>query len=107
MELSAKTSGGLWMGNSQVPRFTGALGESYDDFVIAMQLYYLGHKEEDRAMLGPRIVLGMQGEMRKALAALKPEDLTAKDGWKAIDEALRARGYKPDKRRALAVTPWI
>ena len=89
---------------SLVQKFGGGLGEDYEDFVMAMQLYYLSHKEEDRVLLGPRIVLGMQGEMRKALAALDAKELTKPDGWKIIDRELKARGYKPNKRRMLAAT---
>ena len=85
-----------------IPVFEGRADEDYGEFVMSMCLYHLGHKKEERQLLGPRIVMQMKGELRKKLTMVDPDTLATEDSYKVIDAELQAMGYQEDKKKQQA-----
>ena len=54
-------------------------------------------------VLGPRIVMGMKGEMRRKLTQVPLEELTKDNSWVRISAVLKELGRKEDPRCTHAV----
>jgi len=77
----------------------------YHEWEFRTMSKYLGTKDEDRTLQGPRVLEGLRGEAYLVAEDLGLEKLAEKDGIKVLIEAMRLRVFPPDQHRGKRAFP--